>query len=386
MHILLVTTGYPPDHSGAGGRLHQLYCRLAKQDATFSWSVLTKSRSRSAAQIAGPSHISIFVRGESEFPSKWEAVQEIAWAVKQLRSGLLDGVDLLHVAGWSWAVIPLIWGARRRGIPIIRELTTPGEPGGNHPGGRLIRWSNRQAAEIVAISPALAAEARLNTPGIPIWCRPNGVDTARFRLADSVTRLKLRSDLRHVLPDLEADDHLILHVGRIRPLKNQLLLANSVARLPPNFKLLLAGPAYYADDRYADMVRRRLAQPDLVVRAALMQGNIANIDLLMQAADIFAFPSTQEGLGTVMIEALCCGLVVVASRIPGVTDWIIKDGKNGFLSSLDEAQLAEHLASATNLLPSRIEIAAAAAKIYDQTLMDKGYLDLIRRHARIAKS
>lgn len=380
MHILLATTGYPPEHSGAGSRLHATYQRLAAVDTTFSWSVLMKTREAMYRPPSGPRRIVAFNRGMEEFPSLLEACAEAFWATRQLAGDLLDDVDLVHSAGWTWTVPPLIWAARRRRIPIIRELTTPGEPGGEGVGGRLVRWCNRQASQIVAISPALEKAARRGIAvDIPIWCRPNGVDTARFRPADQNTRARRRAELRTLLAQVIDDDIVVLHVGRIRSLKNQLLLAESIGRLPHRFKLVLAGPAYQPDDGYADAVRRRLAASDLAGRATLIEGNVSHVEQLMQAADIFAFPSTHEGLGTVMIEALCCGLPVVASRLPGITDWVVHEGENGYLSALDPASFANRLQDATALLPFRQRIAVDAGKAFDQALIDDGYRALFQR-------
>lgn len=380
VHILLATTGYPPEHSGAGGRLHAMYKRLAAADATFRWSVLTKARGKSGLAVSGPVRVVAFERGVAEYPSLLEAGVESFWATRQLASGLLNGIDLVHSAGWTWTVPPLLWHARRRNIPIVRELTTQGDGGGETLGGRLIRWCNRQASQIVAISPALAEAARPHiATDVPIWCRPNGVDVSRFRPADPVSRAHHRAKLEKLIGTIDEGSIVVLHVGRIRPLKNQLLLANAVARLPLRFKLVLAGPAYNADDDYVGLVRRRIAEADLTGRAALIEGNLSDIEALMQGADLFAFPSTQEGLGTVMIEALCCGLPVVASRLRGVTDWVVKEGKNGFLAERDVASLAKRLADATALLSLRDEIAAEAAKTYDQTSMDAQYRALFQR-------
>jgi glycosyltransferase involved in cell wall biosynthesis len=185
--------------------------------------------------------------------------------------------------------------------------------------------------------------------------------------------------LRHVLPKLSADHILVLHVGRVRPLKNQLLLAEAVAKLDSRFQLLLAGPVYSVNDSYAASVRRRLAQADLLDRAAFIDSAVPEVEELMKAADIFAFPSTQEGLGTVMIEALACGLPVVASRLPGVTDWVVVEGENGYFSAFDPHELAEQIARAASLLPARQGIAAAAAAKFDQRLMDDGYRRLFNR-------
>ncbi len=379
MHILLATTGYPPEHAGAGGRLHAMYRRLTAGNSSFTWSVMTKRRNAVAVEVAGPRQIFAFPRGEHEFSPALEGLSEAVWMRRRLAKGLLDSVDVVHAAGWSWATPILVQAARRRGIPIVRELTTPGDPGSNSLGGRFIRWINRQADEIVAISPALEQAARRAAPNVPIWCRPNGVDTNRFCPADNDKRARGRAALREWLPGLKVDDVVVLQIGRIRPLKNQLFLAESVARLPAKFHLLFIGPVYHSDDSYVAALRRRLAEPDLRSRVALIEDAIPDVERFMQAADILAFPSAAEGLGTVMIEALCCGLPVVASRLPGVTDWVVSDGENGFLAPLDREQFAARLTDAEALISSQARIAAAAGKSYDQGNMDAGYRELFER-------
>ena len=68
------------------------------------------------------------------------------------------------------------------------------------------------------------------------------------------------------------------------------------------------------------------------------------IEKYYQASDVFVLPSNREGLPNVLLEAMACGLPVVASNLNGITDWIIKDGKNGFLFEPgDSNQLGEIL-------------------------------------------
>ena len=55
-----------------------------------------------------------------------------------------------------------------------------------------------------------------------------------------------------------------------------------------------------------------------------------DICLLLEAADVFAFPSKREGLSVSVMEAMFMKKPVIASKIRGNTD-LIKDGENGLL-------------------------------------------------------
>ena len=63
----------------------------------------------------------------------------------------------------------------------------------------------------------------------------------------------------------------------------------------------------------------------------------------MRNACVFVLPSTSEGLGRVIIEAMATGLPVIGSRVGGIPE-MVKNGTTGFLVSPgDVAALAERL-------------------------------------------
>jgi glycosyltransferase involved in cell wall biosynthesis len=76
----------------------------------------------------------------------------------------------------------------------------------------------------------------------------------------------------------------------------------------------------------------------------------------------FALSSDEEGFGMVILEAMACGVPVVATRCGG-PDGIIDDGKDGFLVPLDDAVLlAERLTllCRDNVLNEKMGCAARA--------------------------
>ena len=61
------------------------------------------------------------------------------------------------------------------------------------------------------------------------------------------------------------------------------------------------------------------------------------IPLWLNSADIFILPSLQEGFGLAVLEAMACGLPVVASRVGGIPE-IITNPKLGTLIPPDDAE------------------------------------------------
>lgn len=61
---------------------------------------------------------------------------------------------------------------------------------------------------------------------------------------------------------------------------------------------------------------------------------------VLAAHDVFLFPSRFEGLPLSLVEAMASGCVPVASRIKGVTDFVVTDGADGLLFDLGDARAA----------------------------------------------
>lgn len=77
--------------------------------------------------------------------------------------------------------------------------------------------------------------------------------------------------------------------------------------------------------------------------AVFFIGEIDEVSSVLCAMDVFAFPSIAEGLGLALIEAMACGVPVVASAVGGIPE-VVSDGEDGVLvPPRDPAALANAL-------------------------------------------
>jgi len=163
---------------------------------------------------------------------------------------------------------------------------------------------------------------------------PKGVDTRLFTPDGDSVRDRLGFGSAPV----------VLGVARMVPLKNVGLLADAFARVAarvPEARLVLAGdgPERAAIERKVGAARCA----DRVVFA----GAIAHDDLprWYRAADVFALSSTFDNSPNVVLEAMACGVPVVATDVGGVSQYM-KNVRNGTLvPPNDPAALADALVS-----------------------------------------
>ena len=90
-------------------------------------------------------------------------------------------------------------------------------------------------------------------------------------------------------------------------------------------------------------LRRRIAAAGLDGRVSFA-GRIEPVDVpgFLVGHDVFVMPSRTEGLGLALVEAMAAGCVPVASRIRGVTDFVIDERRTGYLVDIgDVAGAAE---------------------------------------------
>lgn len=128
---------------------------------------------------------------------------------------------------------------------------------------------------------------------------------------DELKPTRIREEVREEL-HIPQDAFVVLHTGRLDPAKDHPTLLAAVQRVmeqKENLHCIIAGPGteaimdpdYLVYDEYAKRFR--------------ILGNRVDVPDLLNAADLFVFPSVTEGLPNALLEAIVVGLPVVATDI-----------------------------------------------------------------------
>jgi glycosyltransferase involved in cell wall biosynthesis len=127
---------------------------------------------------------------------------------------------------------------------------------------------------------------------------------------------------------LKESDEVILNVGRQRYEKGQRYLLEAmetIVRRRPAGILLVAG----ARGPQTELLERMQRQHELKDRVRIL-GHRTDVANLLEAADVFAFPSLCEGAAGAIVEAMAAGLPIVGSRIPSIAE-VVHEGQNALL-------------------------------------------------------
>lgn len=196
----------------------------------------------------------------------------------------------------------------------------------------------------------------------------NGVDLEAFRPRDqSAARREL---------NLPPESRIILFVGNFYDVKDPLLLINAVPLLKcsgPPVILIMAGGG-----PLEETCRLRAAALDISARV-IFSGRKTSPEIarLMNAADLLALPSKNEGVPNVILEAFASGLPVVASRVGGIPEVLTEPAlgrlfRKGDLEALGaalDAQLSAPRDSAAIRLHGQRFSWQAAAAAYTRILV-----------------
>ncbi|NGQ91722.1 glycosyltransferase family 4 protein [Rhodobacter sp. HX-7-19] len=218
------------------------------------------------------------------------------------------------------------------------------------------RWLISRMDAVIATTEAAA--------GFVPDCRavvPHGVDTARFAPAADRAAAWRASGF--------PGDYGILTVGRIRPEKGTDLFVRAMIRaLPalPGAVAVVAGMAKGGDEAFLEGLKAEVAAAGLGGRI-LFPGEVAaeRMPALMQGAGLLMALPRYEGYGVTPIEAMACGVPIIASRTGHFQEFAGRAGGNdqaGLVVPLEDWQAAAEAAVALLSDAPRHAAWAAAAR------------------------
>jgi glycosyltransferase involved in cell wall biosynthesis len=213
--------------------------------------------------------------------------------------------DLLHFPADTGAVV----SGR---VPIV--ATVHGVSAMRVPGVRRALWERTWRARVarltraadavitVSASSAREIEQTFGVPGHRLHVIPHGVDTDRFHTAGGADA--------ELLAPLRLPERFVLYLGNLDPRKNVPALVDAVGR-PEIAKLgvglVVAGGSFLG----SEPIERLLTTAPRVRYLGQVPAEL--VAPLLRAAAVFALPSSHEGFGLPIVEAMACGTPVICS-------------------------------------------------------------------------
>jgi len=214
-------------------------------------------------------------------------------------------------------------------------------------GYRVSSWAERSAYEsaaaVIAVSKGMRHDVLTHYPQVDperVHVVYNGIDTELYRPVSSTAALTSYG--------VDPDRPYVLFVGRITRQKGVIHLVRAARALAPEAQLVLCAGAPDTPEIAAEIataVHELAASRSGVVWIQEMVPRAAVVELLSHAA-VFCCPSTYEPLGIVNLEAMACGVPVVATKVGGIPE-VVAHGETGLLVPLD-AHVEAGLAAALN--------------------------------------
>lgn len=306
-----------------GRRYHQMDIYTRRSDSETPEVVPIDPNTRVIQVAAGPfangkdslrHYLPQFVQGVLDFARRtavrYDLIHSHYWLSGQVGQALQAAWDVPHVVMFHTL-----------GEAKNRAGQAPREP----PHRIAAEQAIARAADRIICASEAERELLVNGYGLDekrISVIPCGVDIDLFRPLDQ-GRVRQRLGL-------PLDEPIVLFVGRIEPLKGIDTLLRAVAQIKAHLRLLIVGGDEQDAARKATLfaLAQELGIADRVEFVDAVGHD--RLPLFYNAADVCVVPSHYESFGLVALEAMACGVPVVASRVGGLRD-TVRDGETGYL-------------------------------------------------------
>jgi glycogen synthase len=270
--------------------------------------------------------------------------------------------DLVHCHTWYTHLGGLVIG-QAYGVPLVvtvhsLEPLRPWKREQLGTGYEASAWVERQALEgadaIIAVSGASRQDVldHFDVDPARLHVVHNGIDVAAFAPDAGTEALNGHG--------IDPDQPYVLFVGRVTRQKGITTLVEAIPQLDPGIGVVLAAgqpdTPELAAEVEAGIAEARAAAPERRIHWIPEMLDRRSVRQLYTHAAVFACPSVYEPFGITNLEAMACGVPVVATRVGGIPE-IVVHGQTGLLVDVPtdgptdgDPAVAEALAAAINEL------------------------------------
>jgi starch synthase len=366
VRVALLTREFPPEvYGGAGVHVEYLSRELAR---LVDVSVYCFGRPRPSPLVARS-----YEPWDSLRPDRQGAALR-AMSVGLRMAADVEGVDVVHSHTWyansGGNLAKLLYGIPHVLTAHSLEPLRPWKAEQLGPGyalsSEIERTAMQSADAVIAVSTAMGRDILSAYPLVDperVHVIHNGIDPDQYQ-RDEGTDVLDRYGIDPSAP-------IVMFLGRITRQKGITHLIDAAPMIDPGAQLVLCAGAPDTAEIGAEMREKVAGLPParggvFWIEEMLPRG--ATIQLLSHAT-VFVCPSVYEPFGLINLEAMACGLPVVASAVGGIPE-IVVDGETGYLAAFepggdvfgsprDPLRFATELADRVNRLLAAPELAAA---------------------------
>lgn len=255
----------------------------------------------------------------------------LALAVSMQNAAVQHDLDILHVhyavphATSAWLATQMLGDVHPKVVTTLHgtDITLVGQDPSFH---TVTRFSIDRSDGLTAVSEYLRCETvrRFDLPGDRVRVIPNFVDLDVYRRDRYPC---------HRNKFVEEDEHVIMHISNFRPVKR----VDDVVRIFAGISRELSARLLMIGDGPERGRAQKVAEEEGVADRVVFLGKQQSVEELLACADLFLLPSESEAFGLVALEALACGVPVVATDIGGIPE-VVPHREAGYLAPVGAVQ------------------------------------------------